>query len=130
VEEELLTPRNATEVFYQAFPEYLKIGVTTGEFWDEDVAFIEAFRSAYQYEIERRDRDNWMLGAYVHNAVGAVVGNATSKKKYKYLEKPMLEGQFAKKKSETEKGYNGMLEKMKQYTERHNAVMSNGRDSR
>lgn len=65
--------------------------MTYDQFWRDDVWLAKAYRDAY---VERRKEENhrdWLLGAYVYNAVCTALANSFRKKGAKeemYLEEP------------------------------------------
>lgn len=54
------------------FPYYLSIGMTEAQYWDGDPWLAEAYRKAEQIRQERKNREFWLMGAYVHEAVGSL----------------------------------------------------------
>ena len=82
-----------SEVFAEQFPYYLSYGMTSSEYWDGDNTFAKAYRKAYKLKWEDRNRELWLQGAYVYEAIldVAPVLHAFAKrgtKPGKYPEKP------------------------------------------
>ena len=62
-------PQKLSEVFREAFPLYLALGMTYDQFYRDDVCLVVSYRKAD--EIKRR-RDNerlWLQGAYIYEAL-------------------------------------------------------------
>ena len=68
---------------------YLSYGMTYEQYWDGDPWMTRAYAQAYLLKRKIENENMWILGAYVANAFGTVIGNAFGKKKLKYLEKPL-----------------------------------------
>lgn len=94
------------------FPHYLAMGMSPEEYWDGESSLKPAYRKAFRIRMENEeriaDRNAWLLGLYVRDALqsvamlvngfvpkGAEVG--------KYPEKPMLEKAEDEKKQEVQK---------------------------
>lgn len=58
-----------TEAFNKAFPEYLAIGMTYDQFWNDDVDLVKAYRKAYRIKRDVRNHDLWLQGAYIYEAL-------------------------------------------------------------
>ena len=54
------------------FPYYLSIGMTETQYWEGDPWLTEAYRKAERIRQEKRNRELWLMGAYVHEAVGSL----------------------------------------------------------
>lgn len=111
-EEQQTEARSFGEVFDEMFPHYLVMGMTPEQYWDGENWLKKAFRKAYQIRMENEeritDRNMWMMGLYVRDALhsvlllvngfvpkGAEVG--------KYPEKPRLEEAEAQRREENKK---------------------------
>ena len=85
------TPKSYTEQFYEVFPLYLSIGMTTHQFWEEDSTLVKYYRKA---ELLRQDADNrkfWLQGMYVYDAIcsaATLIYGKKGKKAQKYPAKP------------------------------------------
>ena len=71
------------ELFDKAFPEYLAMGMTYRQFWDEDCRLVVPYRQAYKIRQEEINRTAWLNGLYIQRAVASVLS-----KKAKYPKKP------------------------------------------
>lgn len=68
--------KSFTEIFYEAFPFYLSIGMTYDLYWNGDCALVKYYRKAFEMQLERENyRANynaWLQGAYIYDALCAV----------------------------------------------------------
>lgn len=107
--------------------------MTYDQFWFGDPWIAKTYREAY---VERRKAENardWILGAYMYNAVGIALSNAFRKKGSKpesYLEEPfqifpLTEAEQAakvqKEKEKIEAVYRSMLKQQRQKKEQEAA---------
>ena len=51
-------------------------GMSYDDFWHADTEMHAAYREAARIKLENENYNAWLIGAYVHNAVGVVIGNA------------------------------------------------------
>lgn len=58
-----------TDIFNQHFPYYLSVGMTARQYWNEDVMLTVAYRRAQELRDRRVNREAWLHGAYVYNAL-------------------------------------------------------------
>ncbi len=58
-----------TDIFIQHFPYYLSYGMSSKEYWDGDSTFTNAYRKAYKLRWEDRNRELWLQGEYVYEAI-------------------------------------------------------------
>lgn len=69
-------PRTYSDIFHEAFPHYLMMGMTSEQFWDGDSWLVIDYRKAYQLRVEQeyRERDElaWSIGAYMRQALQSV----------------------------------------------------------
>ena len=103
-----LTPYG--DIFDEALPHYMAMGMTYSEFWDGEYGTKRACREAYRIrmENERRlaDMNNWYMGQYlidVLNCTPLLVAGLNVKRGAKlpeYPEKPYLEKLAEQKKEE------------------------------
>ena len=68
---------------------YMLYGMTYAQFWYGDPWMARAYSEAYLLKRKAKNEELWLEGIYVANAFQTVLGNAFSKKKLKYLEKPL-----------------------------------------
>lgn len=60
---------NYTEIFNQVFPYYLSIGMSSDEFWRQDVCLVKAYREADKLRLDRLNTELWLQGMYFYEAV-------------------------------------------------------------
>ena len=72
---------------------YMSIGMTYEEYWDGDNCMTKYYREKFQLEQERMNRDLWLQGAYIYEALldASPVFNPLSvkKKPLPYRENPV-----------------------------------------
>ena len=66
-------------------PYYLMYGMSYDEFWNTSLDRLAAYWQAHQFAVESRNQELWLQGAYVLEAVAAVLD---TKHRAKYPEKP------------------------------------------
>lgn len=59
------------ELFDKAFPEYLAMGMTYRQFWEEDCRLVTAYREAYRIRQDEINRSAWLNGLYIFKALQA-----------------------------------------------------------
>ena len=100
------------DMFDEALPEYLAIGMPYDVYWDGEFGTKRAFRKAYQARIrnEQRvtDQNNWYMGQYVAMAVQSVAlfvagFNTKGATIPEYPDKPFFEKFEERKKEEARK---------------------------
>ena len=107
-------PRKASptpygDIFDEAFPHYLAMGMTAEEYWDGESWLKKAYLKAYRIKTEREeriaDRNAWLNGRYIREALHSVpqfvAGFMKGMHLGNYPEKPYLEEAAEKKKAET-----------------------------
>jgi hypothetical protein len=96
--------KNDTEIFEEAFPFYLAIGMSYAEYWAGDPALARYYRKAYQIKQDEINNNAWLQGMYVYDAVATALHNALAGKKAKARKYAQQPYNFNKKeKSEVEK---------------------------
>lgn len=61
-----------TEIFEEAFPYYLHIGMTADMYWHGDASLCKAYRQKHELDMQETNQQLWLLGRYVYEAVGAL----------------------------------------------------------
>ena len=106
-------PRTATpygDIFDEALPQYMAMGMTWDEYWDGEAGMKRALRKAYRIRLENEqrisDQQNWYMGQYIIAALHAVpllVAGLNVKEGTplpEYPDKPFFEKIEAQKKEE------------------------------
>lgn len=87
------TATNSRKIFSEVFPQYLVMGMTSDEFYNQDHELVIAYRKAYKEKRKRANEDMWLQGLYVYHAVSRVapllVPFAKRPKAEPYLDKPL-----------------------------------------
>lgn len=100
--------KSYTEIFNEAFPYYLSIGMTYELYWHGEPWLVKAYHEAYESKIERMNYEKWLQGRYIYLAIGALspILNPLSKKHKaeEYLKEPLVITENAQKRKEIEKG--------------------------
>ena len=65
-------PRSIAESFDEAFPQYLAMGMTYTQFWEEDCALVIPYRKAYKLRLDHENYNAWLQGLYIYEALGCV----------------------------------------------------------
>ncbi len=58
-----------TEKFYNIFPYYLSIGMTSEMFWHDDCMLAKYYREAHKLKLEHENRYAWLQGKYMYDAL-------------------------------------------------------------
>ena len=68
---------------------YMAMGVSFEEFWYGDYCRLKFYEKAHYNRLEKRDYDQWLLGAYVYRAVFvAIAQEILGDNKAEYLKQP------------------------------------------
>ena len=59
-------------VFEKACPQYMAMGVSYDQFWDGDVSAHRMYRKAYRQILLDQNRNAWLQGMYIYEALLAV----------------------------------------------------------
>ena len=89
----LKAPTTYREIFENALPNYLFMGMTPEQFWNGDCSLTVAYRKAYEMKQEADNTKLWLQGAYIYDAISRLIPimQPFAKKGTKaipYLEKP------------------------------------------
>lgn len=74
----------------------MSIGVPYETFWTLNPHKLKPFFEAYKLRQKALDEQMWIMGIYVHDAVGVVLANAFAKKtakKAEYFKEPLMKQQ-------------------------------------
>lgn len=116
-----LPQKTMAQIFWDAFPAYLAMGMSSEEYWNGDAQNCVAYRRAYKERLELQDAMLWRQGLYVYHALCCVAPYFNSIKPSKpenYLEHPF--GIIEKK--EPIKQVDAGLEYMKAWADKVNAM--------
>lgn len=83
----------------KAFPQYLAMGMTYEQFWEQDVELAKFYREAWQLKQQLKEQDLWLQGLYIQEAIAACFSD--KKKPFHYPEEP--HGVFEKRKKKQKK---------------------------
>lgn len=75
-----------------ACPQYMAMGMSYAQFWDEPSVLAIDFRKAFRLKREIENEQAWLQGMYIYNAFAVALHNAFTKRggqKLYYLEKPL-----------------------------------------
>lgn len=61
--------RTMGETFDDVFPQYLAMGMTYAQFWEQDCALVIPYRKAFQIRQEHENRLAWLQGMYIYEAL-------------------------------------------------------------
>ena len=110
-----------TEKFYELFPYYLSIGMTSEQYWEGDCALVKYYRKAEELRNDKRNQELWLQGMYSYEAICDVapILHAFAKKGTKptpYSDKPYPLNDKQTKRDEEEK-QRRLTEKGKRFME-------------
>lgn len=121
LKESSLPPKTASELFWEAYPAYLAMGMPSDEYWNGDAQACVAYRKAYKERLELKDAMLWRQGLYVYHALCAVAPYFNSikpKKPEEYVSQPF----GITEKKEIQEKPNPAFEYMKAWAEKVNAM--------
>ena len=93
-----------SEVFWNAYPAYLTMGMSYDEYWNGDARLCRAYRKKREEELKLEDERLWRQGAYIYQALICVAPYFNSIKPQKPQEyiQPFSYTQEAKEKAKAE----------------------------
>lgn len=101
-----------SEVFWEAYPAYLTMGMSSDEYWNGDARACRAYRKKREEELKLQDEILWRQGAYIYHAMIAVAPyfNSLKPKKPEEYIKPFsyIEDERLRKEAEQNKVNRGM----------------------
>ncbi len=62
---------NLSEIFGEAFPIFLSMGMTGEEFWEQDPSLVRAYLKAHKLRFREQNRLAWLQGRYFYDALCA-----------------------------------------------------------
>ena len=97
-----------TEIFNEAFPYYLSIGMSYDLYWHGEPYLVKAYREAEEMRIDRMNYEKWLQGLYVYHGIGALqpIFNPFSKKHKaeEYIKEPIAITERARNQKALEEG--------------------------
>ena len=69
-----------TEIFKEALPFYISIGMNVNQFYNEDVTLATIYRKAYNIKNERDNSRLWLQGMYIYDAINTSLYNVFCRK--------------------------------------------------
>lgn len=109
------------QIFWDAYPAYLAMGMSSDEYWNGDAQACVAYRKAYEEKLQLQDSMLWRQGLYVYHALCCVAPYFNSikpRKPEEYVSKPF--GIVTKNEIE-DKPPQAAIDYMKAWAERVNA---------
>lgn len=58
-----------SEIFWEAYPAYLTMGMSSDEYWNGDARACRAYRRKREEELKLQDEMLWRQGAYIYQAL-------------------------------------------------------------
>lgn len=80
MDEGISRPQSYSQIFEECCPFYLSIGMSSAEYWDGDNDLPRYFRKAYKMKQEQMNREAWMHGLYVYDAVVSAMSHLNQNK--------------------------------------------------
>ena len=85
-------------------------GMSYDEFWYGKPILAKYYREKHKLEIEQTNQQLWLQGLYIYDAFAVALGNAFSKRKQTYIEKPIelfppTEEELERKAEETRRAF-------------------------
>ena len=76
----------------ELLPSAMAMGVSYEEFWTLNPRKMKAYERAFRIRRKHEDANMWIMGAYVTEALGVVIGNSFGKgRKLEYRKQPFSE---------------------------------------
>ena len=117
--------KTTSEIFHEAFPIYLAMGMTYEQFWEKESWLVKSYREAYRIKQDEINHSAWLNGLYMLRALQSgipVYLNGIVKSKIdlpEYPNKPLEFGETNKEKQE-EKQMELQIAKMREMAEQFN----------
>lgn len=127
------TPYSFSEIFDIHLPQYLAMGMTVDEFYNQDCCLVRAFRKAHEIKKQQKNYELWLQGLYIYEAMGdmspilvAFPGKNAKPIEYPTEPYPITKKEMVERKLRDERRKQEMMiAKMKAMTERFNAKFVN-----
>lgn len=108
-------------IFDENFPYYLAIGMSAHEYWEEDVTLAVGYRKAWELKRDQRNREMWLQGAYIYNALvqaSPCFNSLHPKAPEPYMQKPLPITDKQIREEETKKAQNNIREYMNRFVKK------------
>lgn len=115
-----------SDVFWEAYPYYIAMGMSEDEYWNGDAQVCVAYRKAQEQRLKMQDFYAWRQGAYIYHALVAVAPYFNSikpRKPDKYFESPFSVTVQEKPELNKETAMNNGLAFVKAWAENFNAKL-------
>lgn len=101
-------------------------GMTPEQYWNGDPYLAVAYRKLHKLRVQQRNEELWLQGLYNLDALSVALNNAFSKKKAKYMERPLqifpkTEEEKKREIEETRRKFVARLDALKQAFEKNKA---------
>lgn len=101
-------------------------GMTPEQYWNGDPYLAVAYRKLHKLRVQQRNEELWLQGLYNLDALSVALNNAFSKKKAKYMERPLqifpkTEDEKKREIEETRRKFVARLDALKQAFEKNKA---------
>lgn len=121
-----------SEIFWEAYPAYLTMGMSSDEYWNGDARVCRAYRRKREEELKLQDEMLWRQGAYIYQALICVAPyfNSIKPRKPEEYIKPFSYMADEQKKRETEQNQiNRAAAAFQVWADSFNKARQNGRRS-
>ena len=120
-----LTSKTASEIFHEAFPEYIAMGMSYREFWELDSSLVKDYRRANKIKQDQANYQAWLTGLYMLNALNSgvpvsVVGFAKHKVELPHFPEKPIDFEAQTKEERAKKERAKQFTKMKEIAEQFN----------
>lgn len=84
------SPNNTLKDYLNELFSYaLSIGMSSKEYWDDDVDLINNYIAAEKIKQRKLNTEMWIQGLYFQSALNSVVGTMFGKKRIDYVKEPI-----------------------------------------
>lgn len=80
MDEGISRPQSYSKIFEECCPFYLSIGMSYAEYWDGDNDLPRYYRKAYKMKQEQINREAWIHGLYVYDALVSAMSHLNQNK--------------------------------------------------
>lgn len=65
--------KSTVEALDEAFPQYLAMGMSPKQYWEQDCTLVIAYRKAYKIRQEHENQVAWLQGLYIYRALNSAL---------------------------------------------------------